>query len=74
VTANAVYAQIPVSYLHTWYVPLGFRVYRPLAVLIVTMGEVMKMEQLPHLGLLHIWTPVWGGEEEGFVRTRMFLR
>ena len=60
--------------LEVWHVPLGFMVYWPLAVLIVTVGEVMKMEQVLHLGLWHMWAPVWSGGEEGFVRTKMFLR
>jgi len=37
--------------LEVWHVPLGFRVYRPLTVLIVTVGEVTKMKQILHLGL-----------------------
>jgi len=44
--------------LELWHVILGFRVYRPLAVLILTMGEVMKMEQVLHLGLMHAWAKV----------------
>jgi len=39
--------------LEVWYEPLGFSVYRPLAVLTVTVGEVMKMEQVLHLSVLH---------------------
>jgi len=60
--------------LEMWHVPLGFSMYRPLAVLIVTVEEMMKMVQNLHLGLLHIWAPVWGGGEEGLLRTEMFLR
>jgi len=52
---------------------MGFRVYGPLALLIVKVREVMEMEQVLYLGFLHIWAPDWGGGEEGFVRTNMFL-
>jgi len=60
--------------LEVGHVPLGLKVYRPLPVLIVIVGEVMKMEQTLHLGLWHVWAPVWGGGKEEFVRTKMFLR
>jgi len=60
--------------LGVWHVPLGWRVYRPLAVLTVIVGEVMKIEQTLHLGLWHIWASVWGGGKEGFVRIKMLLR
>jgi len=38
------------------------------------VGEVMKIEQTLHLGLWHVWAPVWCGGKEGFVQTKMFLR
>jgi len=34
----------------------------------------MKMEQVLHLGLMHVWAPVCGGGDEGFVRTKLFLK
>jgi len=54
--------------------PLDLGCIWPLAVLIVTVGEVMEMEQVLHLGLMHAWASIWGGGEEGFARTKMFLR
>jgi len=60
--------------LEVWHVSLGFRVYRPLAVFIVIVEEGMKMEQTLHLGLWHVWEPVWDGGKEGFLRTNLFLR
>jgi len=60
--------------LEVCHVPLGFRVYWLLTLLIVIVGEVMKMEQVLHLGLIHVSAPVWDVGEEGFVRTKMFLR
>jgi len=45
---------------------MGFRVYRPLAVLKLTVGEMMKMEQVLQLGLMHAWALVCGVDEEGF--------
>jgi len=60
--------------LEVWHVPLGIKVNRPLAKLMVIVGEVMKMEQTLHVGLFHVWAPVWCGGKEGFVRTKMFLR
>jgi len=39
--------------LQLWHVPLGIRVYRQLAVLILTVVEVMKMEHVLHLGVMH---------------------
>jgi len=53
--------------LEAWHVPSGFRVYRSLAVLKATVGEVMKMEQVLHLGLMQAWAPVCAGGEERFV-------
>jgi len=52
--------------LGVWNVSLGLRVYRPLAVLIVIVGEVMKMEQTLHLGLWHVCATVWW---QGGIRT-----
>jgi len=46
--------------------------HRPLAVFTVTVEKAVKIDQVLHLGLLHMWAA--GGGEEGFVRTNMFIR
>jgi len=37
-------------------------------------AQEMKMEQILHMDLMYAWAPVWVCGEEGFVRTKMFLR
>jgi len=44
--------------LEVWHMPLGFKMYRPLALLILTVGEVMIMEQVLHLDLMLAWSAV----------------
>jgi len=40
--------------LELWYVPLEFRVHRPLSVLILALREVMKMDPNEDWGYLSI--------------------
>jgi len=50
---------------------LGIEGVLPISSMIVIVGEVIKMEQTLHLGLLHVWVPVSGGGKEVFVRTNL---
>jgi len=45
-----------------------------LAVLVVTVREMMEMKQVLHLGPLHMWDPLRDDKGEGSKRTKMFLR
>jgi len=52
----------------------GCRVKLPPVMLIEMVGDVIRMGQVLHLALLHLWAGTEGKWDEGLVWIRMFLK